>query len=241
MNLDDLKNRLAEQNAKLDQILHLNATAVREVQLKKTKSSLRWLVMGVVVELALAIVAVVWLGDFISGHLREPKFLLPALLIDICGIALVGACIRQLVLVGNLNYSLPVVAVQKELGKLRILRIRTTKWTIVLSFVLWSPVIVVLLEGLLGVDLWRILGAIQAQNGNFVAWIVGNVLVGLAVALVMIWLWNRYANRVNPPRAIRSLMDDFAGRSLTRALSSLDSIVQFEAEPQGATGAGSGR
>lgn len=241
MNLDDLKARLAEQNAKLDHVLRLNATAVREVQLKKTRSSLRWLVMGVVVELVLTIVAVVWLGAFIAGHLREPRFLLPAVLIDICAIALIGACIRQLMVFASLNYSLPVVAVQKELGKLRILRIRTKKWTMVLSFVLWFPVLIVLLKGLLGVDLWLILGAIGARDGNFLAWTVGNVVFGLVVALGMIWLWNRYANRLNPPKAIRSLMDDFAGQSLTKALSSLDSIVRFEAEPQGANRASSER
>jgi hypothetical protein len=239
MNLDDLKTRLAEQDAKLDQVIRLNTTAVREIQISKTKSSLRWLVPGVVLELVLTILAVLWLGSFIFGHLGEPKFLLPALFIDICCIALLGSCIYQLIIVGSLDYSLPVVTVQKELGKLRILRVRATKWTMILSFVLWFPVPIVLFEGLFGVDLWKILGAIGDRDGNFVTWVVGNVLFGLAVALVMIWLWNRYANRVTPSPAIKRLMDAFAGHSLTKALLSLDSIAQFEKEPQAANGAGS--
>ena len=126
-----------------------------------------------------------------------------------------------------------MVTVQKELGKLRILRIRTTKWTMLLSFALWFPALVVLLEGFLGVDLWRILGAIGERNGTFLAWMVGNVLFGLAMALALTWLWNRYAERANPSPTIQRLMDDFAGRSLTKALGSLDSIVRFEAEPAG--------
>jgi len=48
-------------------------------------------------------------------------------------------------------------------------------------------------------------------------------------------LWNRHANRM------KSLMDDFAGQSLTKALGSLDSIVQFETEPQWANGVRSER
>jgi len=231
MELDDLKTRLAEKDAKLDQVLRLNATAVRELQLSKTKSSLRWLVPGVVFELLMTIVAVVWLGDFIAGHLREPRFLLTAVLIDVCMIAFMGACIRQLAAIASLDYSLPVVTVQKELGRLRILRIRTTKWVMTLSFVLWFPVLIVLLKGFLGVDLWLILGAVGDRHGSFVAWVVANVLFGLAVALVMIWVWNRYANRVNPSPVIKHIMDDFAGRSLTKALSSLDAIVRFETEP----------
>lgn len=233
MNLDDLKTRLAEQDAKLDQAIRLNATAVREIQLSKTKSSLRWLVRGVVFELLMTIVAVVWLGNFIAGHLWEPKFLLPAVLVDICAIAFLGACIRQLVAIGSLNYSLPVVAVQKELGRLRILRIRTTKWAMILSFVLWFPALVVLLEGFLGVDVWMILGAAGGRDGSFLAWVVANVLFGLLVALALIWVSNRYANRVDRSPALKRLMDNLAGYSLTKALGSLDSIVRFEAEPQG--------
>jgi hypothetical protein len=187
----------------------------------------------------MAIVAVVWLGDFIVGHLREPSFLLPAVLGDVCVIAFMGACIRQLAGIASLNYSLPVVTVQKELGRLRILRIRTTKWVMMLSFVLWFPVLVVLLKGFLGVDLWLILGAVGNRDRSFVAWVVANVLFGLVVALVMIWVSNRYANRVDRSPALKRLMDDFAGHSLTKALSSLDSIVRFESEPQGASGVSS--
>ncbi|HUP62588.1 MAG TPA: hypothetical protein VNA69_19450 [Thermoanaerobaculia bacterium] len=38
---------------------------------------------------------------------------------------------------------------------------------------------------------------------------------------------------------LERLMDDFAGRSLTKALASVDSIVRFETEPQEAREDGS--
>lgn len=231
MDLDDLKARLAEQDAKLDQALRLNTAVVRELQLAKTKSSLRRLLPGILFELILAIVAVVWLGDFIAGHLREPRFAVPAVLVDICAIALLGLCIRQLAMIGSLRYSQPVVTVQKELGTLRILRLRTTKWTMILSFALWFPVLLVLLKGFLGVDLWLILGEVGRRDGNFVAWLAANVLFGLAVALVILWVSHRYADRMDRSPAIQRLMDDLAGRGLTQALSSLDSIARFEMEP----------
>jgi hypothetical protein len=231
MDLDDLKNRLAEQDAKLDRALRLNTMAVRELRLAKTRSSLRWLVPGIVFELLLAIVGTVWLGDFLAGHLREPGFFFPAALLDLGVIAYLGSCIRQLALIGSLDYSLPVVALQKELGRLRVLRLRTTKWTMVLSFALWFPALVVLLRGFLGVDLWRILGAIGPGNGSFLAWVVANGLFGLAVALAIVWISNRYADRADRSPALQRLLDGLAGRSLARARSSLDSIVRFETGP----------
>jgi hypothetical protein len=239
MNLEELKARLAEQDAKLDQLVRLNTTQVHELQLSKTRSSLRWLVPGLVIELLLAIVGVVWAGDFIVGHLREPRFLLPALLVDISLIAFLGSCIRQLVTIAGLDYSLPVVTVQKTLGGLRILRIRTSKWVMMLSFLLWAPLLIVVFESLFGIDLWQVLAAAGPRDEFFLAWVVANVLFGLGIVLVALWLSHRYANRMDRSPIIKRLMDDFAGRSLTKAQASLDAIVRFETEPQEAHESGS--
>ncbi|MES1245046.1 MAG: hypothetical protein ABUT39_25805 [Acidobacteriota bacterium] len=231
MDLDDLKTRLAEQDAKLDQVIRLNTTAIREIQISRAKTRLWGLVLGVALELAVTAVAVVWLGDFIAGHLREARFLLPAVLLDLCAIAKLAVCIRQLAAVAGLSYSLPVVAVQKELGKLRVLRLRALKWEMILWFVLWLPALVVLFEGFFGVDLWFVLGAAGARDGSFLVWVAANVAFGLAVALLLIWLSKRYADRVDRSPALRRFVDSLAGTSLTKALDFLDSVVQFETEP----------
>lgn len=234
MNLEELKARLAEQDAKLDQLVRLNTTQVHEVQLSKTRSNLQRLVPGVVVELLLTAVGVVWAGDFIAGHLHEPRFLLPALLVDICLIAFLGSGIAQLVAIAGVDYSLPVVTVQKALGGLRILRIRTTKWTMMLSLVLWAPLLIVLCKSLLGIDLWQVLDAAGNGDASFLRWVVANVLFGVGVVLFVLWVSRRYADRMERSPMVRRLMDDFAGRSLTRALASLDAVVRFEREPQDA-------
>ncbi|MBV8519653.1 MAG: hypothetical protein JO197_19835 [Acidobacteria bacterium] len=230
MDLDELKARLAAHDEKLDRLVRLDAARVRAMQLDKTHASLRWLGRGVAFELLMTIVAVVWLGDFVFTHLREPRFLVPALLVDCGAIAYLGNCIRQLAALARLDYSQPVVTVQKELGKLRILRIRTTRWTMMVSLVCWFPVLVVLVEGFFGVDLWRILGAVGAQHETFVLWLVLNVLFGVAAAGVLLWLARRYEARAERSPRLQRLMDEFAGRSLTNALRSLQAVREFETE-----------
>jgi hypothetical protein len=216
MNLDELKDKWAEQDRKLDRILRLNESAVREMRFSSAKSSLRRLTAGIVVELVILAIGAGWLGNFIAEHLREPKLIIPALLLDLGAIALVSLCVRQLIMIGNLDYSGPLVAVQKELEKLRILRIRTTKWTFLAGCVLWEPALVVLAPWI----------------ANLSAWIAANVLFGIAVAVLITWISKRYADRLATSSKLKSLMDDLAGRSLMKAMASLDSIAQFEQEPQ---------
>lgn len=231
MDLEELKSRLAAQDEKLDQALRLHTAALRELQLGKTKASLRGLTWGLGCEIVLAILAVVGLGDFLFTHLSEPRFFLPGLLVDLGAIFYLGALIRQLAALANLDYGLPVVAVQKTLGRLRVLRLRTTKWTAVLAFLLWFPALVVLVRGVLGVDLWRVLGAAGSRDPHVVAWMAGNVLFGLAAALVLIGVARRYGERMESSPRLRRLLDDLAGRSLARALRSLDTVTRFAAEP----------
>lgn len=229
MDLDDLKARLAEQDAKLDTLVRLNAANVRELRLSKTRSGLRRLVPGLVVELVVAVAAVVWLGDFAAEHVREPRFLLPALLVDACAVALLGSCARQLAAVATLDYGGAVVAVQKEVARLRLLRLRTAKWSAICWFVLWFPALVVLARGALGVDLWTVLGAVAGRDARFFAWAVGNAVFGVAAALLVAWAWNRYAGRADRSPAVRRVMDAFAGRAVAEAARELDAIAEFEA------------
>lgn len=230
MNFDDLKNQWAEQNSKLDRVMRMNVRAVQQARIGRTRSGLKWMLPGLLLELVLAVIAVVWLGGFIAGHVSELKFLLPAVVLDVCAIALLGACIRQLTMLAALDYDGPIVGLQKGLGQLRILRIRTSKWSMTLAFVLWFPLLIVVFEGLIGVDPWIILGAIQDRGASAFAWIVANLVFGLAVVAAVTWFSHRYSGRFAHSPFMKRLMDDFAGRSLTKAQHALDEIARFETD-----------
>lgn len=162
MNFETLTAQHAEQNAKLDRILTMNAKLVRDAQNGKIKTFNKGTVRNAVVELALAIVAVVWLGDFIAGNVGELKFLVPAVLLDICAIAFLGTRVLQLSVLGSLDYEGSTEALENGLDKVRHLRNSTTKWTTALSFVLWVPALIVGVKGLLGVA--AMFGAIWLSN-----------------------------------------------------------------------------
>ncbi|MGK2857313.1 MAG: hypothetical protein ACSLFQ_08910 [Thermoanaerobaculia bacterium] len=230
MNIDEMRNTLAAHDHALDRLVHLNLATVRELRVTKTKSSLRWLTSGIAIELGVVSLAVIWLGSFIADHVAEARFAVPALIIAVCAVALAASCIRQLATIDGLDYSRPIVEVQKELEKLRILRIRTTKWTFILGCVLWAPILAVLVRGMIGVDPYTIGAAIQSSHADFFRWIVANVLFGIGLALLVVWISRRYAPRLSGSPFVQGLMNDIAGRSLTTAQQSLESIRQFEQE-----------
>lgn len=221
MDLQDLKDRWAEYDRKLDTSLRLNTRILREVNLSRVDSSLKRLSRLIIFELLASLGVAVALGMFIASHIQETRFLVPAAALDLCALALVIASIRQLAALHGLDYSAPVVAIQKQLEALRIERIRATKWTLLLSPLLWTPLMIVAIEAMFGVDVYLFLDG---------AWLAANLLFGLAFIPLMLWAARHFATRWKGSPLLQSLMDDLAGRSLVVATGFLSELSRFEEE-----------
>jgi hypothetical protein len=221
MELEDLKNRWADYDRKLDRSLRLNTLALREATAGRVDSSLRRLTRLLWFELLTTLPLVFLLGRFVADHLREARFLVPGLALGLGALGLALSAIHQLNALATLDLGAPVVEIQKRLERLRIWRIRTTQWTLLLSPLLWVPMLVVALEGLIGLDAYRIFDT---------AWLIGNLLFGVAFLLLMVWVSRRFADRLHRSPLVQSLLDDFAGRSLVAATGFLGALRRFEEE-----------
>ncbi len=221
MDLQEMKDRWADYDRKLEASLRLNTRVLREINLGRVDSSLKRLSRLLVFELLADLAAVVILGMFIAGHAGEMRFLAPALVLGVCAVAFVMKSIRQLVALHGLDYSAPVVVIQKQLEALRIERIRATKWVLLLSPLLWTPLLIVALEGLFGVDAYLFLDG---------TWLATNLLFGLAFIPLMLWTARRFAGRWQGSPLVQRLMDDLAGRSLVEAAGFLGVLSRFEEE-----------
>ena len=226
MNVDELKTQLADYDQKLDRSLRLNARLLHESGLQRASSTLRGLSRALVVELVGNAVGVALLGNFLGNHWGDPKFVVPAILLDLCAILLVVTGARQLAALHGIDYGAPILAIQKKLETLRAARIRTIQWTLILSPLLWTPLLIVALKGFFGVDAYAF-GA---------AFLASNLLFGLAFLVFMVWVSRRYADRMQRSPAIRRLMDSIAGRSLNTAMAFLESLSRLEREDTPALG-----
>jgi hypothetical protein len=219
MEMEELKGLWARSEDRLEASMRLNTLLLQQTNLQRAAASLRRLSLGVFVELAVNLVAVVLLGSFAADHVREPGFLVPAIALGIYAIALLAAGVRQIVDIWSVDYDEPVVALQKKLEELRVRRIRTTLWTLLFAPLMWVPLLIVALRGFFGVDLYAVADA---------GWLVANGLLGVAAIPLATFAARRYGQPLARFGFIRTLADDIAGRSLARALDALDAIRRFE-------------
>jgi hypothetical protein len=219
MEMEELKGLWARSEDRLEASMRLNTLLLQQTNLQRAAASLRCLSLGGLVELAVNLVAVVLLGSFAADHVREPRFLVPAIALGIYAVALLAARVRQIVDIWTVDYDEPVVALQKKLEELRVRRIRTTLWTLLFAPLMWVPLLIVALRGFFGVDFYAVADA---------GWLVANGLLGVAAIPLATFAARRYGPRLARFGLIRTLADDIAGRSLARALDALDAIRRFE-------------
>lgn len=219
MNIDELKEKWNTYDRKLDDAIRLNETRVRMIDVRRSLFRVFWAGAG---GLVVNGVAVLVLGDFIAGHLSEPEFWIPALALDAFVVAHIAFAVRQGLALQDLDYSAPVVTIQRKLAALRLLRVRIVKWTLYLSPVLWTPLLIVGLEGIVGLNVYEALPA---------SYLAANLGFGLAFLGMMMWLARRLEGRLEDSPRLETLMDYLAGRSLAQARLTLKEIADFEREP----------
>lgn len=223
MDFDELQARWLAYDRKLDDALRLNVRVLRAHTMGRAASRLNplrwWLTLELLVLAPLAIV----LGSFVAGHRSAIRFLAPGTLLLVCAVGLVVAAIRQLAAMRRLDFSQPIVAVQQQLETLRIERIRATAWALVLAPLVWLPIMIVLLEGAAGVDIY----ARVSQ-----AWIAANIVLGAAVAAIAVWASRRFRDRIKGSALLQRLQRDLAGDSINGALVFLAELRELDAPEQ---------
>lgn len=221
MNLDELKSQWEAHDAKLDRVLRLNLRLLQAPALNQAETAMRRLAVWLAVEVVLNLVAIAWLGSFLASHVGEPRFLLSALVLHLSAILATIGAVHQIVTIRRLDWSAPVVAIQKQLETLRVQRLRAVLGTFLLAPLLWTLFLIVGLEGLLGVDAFVTFP---------LAWLFANIALGMLVVAVGLWIARRYASRMRRSPRLQSFLRDLGGHNLAAADRYLHTLTQFEAE-----------
>ena len=219
MELDELKEKWAEHDRKLDESIRLNRQLLREF-LHATGQ----------------ICAVEIGGDAGRGgdlHAGRGRFARPlyrdklvdaplcmaGYCLDLMAIAALAALIVQIGLALNINYNQPVALIQKRLETLRKFRIRYIQAICLTMTLTWTPIFIVGMKASLGRDVYRLFDT---------TWIVANVAFGFLVFGIGIWVARRYGDRMSNSAFGQRFLRDLAGYNLNAASGFLTTLAEFE-------------
>ena len=221
MDLDALRTQWAEQDARLEAGLHLNRRLLAAHYLDRAQSALERHARGLALEAALTLAVIAGLGAFLYSQLAQPRFLVPAMALDVLAVAIFVDLVRQITTARSIDCGEPVASFQKRLERVRAMRVRHVQGVLLVATLAWMPLLIVSMKVLFGIDAWRAFHP---------AWLAANVLLGVAVIPIAILLSRRFAGRMQGSPWIQQLMNDIAGHHLSAARAFLAEISEFEGE-----------
>src|SRR5580704_8497237 len=218
MDLDEFKEKWMALDRKLDVNIRLNRQLLSATKLNQTRSSLKRLAVHMGLEAAAWVAIIVVLGNFIYEHISIPHFAVPAVALDVYSIVMSNFLIRQIALALQIDYSKSIATIQKQIEALRVLRIRTVQWGVLAGLVAWAPFMIVVFKAGFGVDIYE------------AAWVWSNVVFGLVLIPVAVWVSKKFGDRMDRSPIIQGLMKSLAGQNLNEAADFLVTLSEFEEE-----------
>lgn len=215
MELDDFKSAWQALDARLSRQDRLQLELLRERKLDNARSGLRSLVFGQWLQVLLGVGITVLGVACWSRNLDVPALFASGVLLHAFGVITAAMAGLTLGLVAMIDYSAPVVVIQKQMA--RLLRFHTVNSNVcgLPWWIMW--VIVVLgFAGLGDVD----------RSLPTPAWIWLSLAVGIA-GLLGTWAWTAWRAR-RGPLPDRDMADGCDGIRRGRRL--LDEIARFEQE-----------
>lgn len=219
MELDELKQAWQEHTDSINRGLNLKLHSFRLAQLERTRSALATFRFYLWVELLAGAVLLLFSGSYIANHFLVPTLSVPALLFASSALVAVVGCIRKLAFLQRIDYSEPVILIQKKLESVKLSFLHTIRWMI-LMLPLYMVYVVLGLNLLFG---WDIL----AHGSPAFLW--ANFLFSLILVAPATWLFQKLSLNVTNP-VVRLLVRNGGGEQLLAAMTFLTSIHEFETE-----------
>ena len=219
MELDELKSTWQALHSRVDALETAGRAAQRSLRVQRVRARLNIFVGLPLFELLVGVAWMALLARYLFAQ-SQPRFFLPGLVWFGVGLVTVVTSAWQLGALATLDYAGPVLAIQRKLVTVRLVRLRVNQWLLLLSPLLWLPFIIMAAHGLLGLDLYAF-GAV---------WLLWNAAAGAAVIVLIAWIARRYGTRLAQTGLGRRTIDELSGRGLAQAIQMLNDIGAYQME-----------
>lgn len=216
--LDDLKTTWQTLNRNLERQYSLNLHEFKERKVASFRSGFRPLVVGQIIQLICGVLLSIVSGSFWFDHIGVPHLMAYGISLHAYGVMWIAFAARDLFFISRVDYSAPVLTIQKQIAALRAWHLRADLWFAISGCFMWTPLMLVIFYKL-GADVWIL-------KPQVVYWFIASSFVSLGLTYSLI-LWSR---RPGQEKLANYLEVTSAGRTVNRAQAMLDEIAQFERE-----------
>lgn len=220
MELDELKSAWQSLNQQLERKFALDFNSFKQDRLTRLRSGLWPMRFGQIIRILFGIVLMLVAVPVWVVHWPQPLLVCSGLAVHVYGIleCITGA--RILWLIGAIDYTAPVLAIQKQLSQLRTSYLRSSFWLGNAWWIMWIPLMVI-------ATVWTNPWITDADwYGSrplqfvLISTLIGTVGILIFVAVVLVW-------RKRNPDLLRKL-EDQSSRGIAQARGILDEITEFE-------------
>ncbi len=148
--------------------------------------------------------------------------MLPVLVLIAGAIAMCVSSIRQIVLLTEMDWSGPVVSIQRKLSSLHVVQTRQIYWILLMSPIVGFCRLIVVLQWLLDF-LPEPHSIFEKLNAH---WLWSNVVFGIAFVVVGYLATRFFASRFRNHSWWKNIEESLAGRTVVCALADLDQWKQ---------------
>lgn len=215
MELDELKSSWQRLDQRVDELTVINRKLLNETLARKIRWRLAPVVIGAVLNIAIgAWFALVWGGSW-SEHLARPAVAIAGMALHLASIGLIVIGAVRLALVRKIDFSRPVIEIQRSLATLQKFEAGSFHAVWFGCWALLPAAMIALVMGFAGIDLWE--RASSYLIANFAVCLAG----GLAPLLLHQWARRRHGR-------LAAWIDDFlTSRSIARARTTIAEIDEF--------------
>lgn len=218
MELDDMKLAWQTLDRRLELRNALDLDLLRERKQDKMKSGLRPLVLGQILQMLFGLVFIALAVLLWSEKPQAASVIAAGVIVHAYGIVCILMAGVTLGRISRIDYAAPVLAIQRQLAKVRQAYVISGLIAGLPWWFLWLPILMVLLA-LAGVNLFA--------HAPSLVWMGSGVGV---VGLLASWWLYRWLRDPRRPRLAQAVQDSLTGSSLRRAQAQLEELARFEQE-----------
>ena len=220
MELDEMKLAWQAMGQQLERQNALQLELLRQGRADRLHRHLRPLAWGQSLLIVLGVAIMLWGISFWSTHLGIWQAVACGAFMQLFGTLAFAFPIRLLVMQQGIDYTAPVLDIQRRLARMRVWRVKVEAPVFaVLGGVVWIPALLMLAQyegDRVGLNLWQ-----QGWRPGLMAWLLLSVAVSVGLVFLIRFVLRRLGHG-------RWLENGMAGNAIVRAEAALEEMARFE-------------